>query len=605
VVETNKPKGEKMKIKTWLVAVSLLVSAGAAFAERIIVDNITSSPHAFTKTSGWTSSTAGSGYYGSNYLVATGPASFAARWRPYIATSGVYKIYIKGVSAESRASRVPIEINYDGGNKTENVRRWNQTHNNGVWVYVGSYYLSAGTGNSVRITAAHTGTVCADAVMFELSYATTTSPTEPALTTPRQEYAASIDFRDRPEEVLIVRTDSGDQTDPVFELRIEGAFYEVKGSCGHEAVEKIAAAGGNTIRAYSINAVSPDFMRRCTDAGIKVILGLWMTQVKGANTNWYESATNVSNQLATLKGQIDEYKNYEALLAWVIGNEIDPVDMTNPESLYTAVQDVARYVREVDHYHPTLTSHAGAHQSKIQNVVQWAPDIDMIGVNSYYPHVMNVTSNMIAGGWTGPHFITEYFLRQPLTMHQEEQGTNSWGAIIEPVSAEKKTKLMEIYADYILAESDRCAGSFVFKGSQGGFRVTHTWYPILDENFKPTPSYDAMRECWVGADAPELIAPEVDTITLNGLYPWESPIITSSGGVLTSRVTVTAPTNSTLEYIVEIRTNATTSTWSSPPPLQGITITQDSNDPRRFYVRNNDLSNGDYRLFYYVRRTVN
>ncbi len=708
---------------------------------------MTRAPHAFTTYGTWTTLSTLSGYYGSNYAQATGPSTAAARWRPSIATSGIYKIYIKWTDYSSRPDRALVEINYDGGTKTDSTRRLNQQMNGSSWVYIGSYYLSAGTGNSVRIKANDSGPVCADAVLFELSYATTTSPTESALTTAHAEYTgtygqvtrpdaapvtvyhnggssssallvdqtqndsqwvslgsyylnagtgnsvklnasdsgtvaadavkfervantnttiivdnitsaphafttygtwastigpegfhgtdyvyneggstavtrwrpsiatagdynvyirwpASIDLRDRPDETQIVRTDSGEPgIDPVFELRINGETYEVKGSCGHEAIEEIAAAGGNTVRAYSATAIDADFLRNASDAGIKVILGLWLAQAEGGNADFYDNAANVSNQFDTLKAQIDEYKNYESVLAWVVGNEVDPVTVSNPEPVYKAIQQVARYIRETDHYHPCLTGHAGAHQTKISRVVQWAPDIDIIGVNSYYPHVMDVTSNMTAAGWTGPHFITEYFLRQPMTMIHEPNGLNSWGAVIEPVSGEKYTQLLGIYADAILAESDRCIGSFVFKGALGGFRVTHTWYPLLDENFKPTPSYDAMRECWEGDNAPELIAPKVETITLGGLYPWESPIVTGSGGVLTARVTVTAPTNSTVEYAVEIRTNATIYTFSSPPPLENITITQNSGDPRIFYIRNDDLPNGDYRLFYYVRRT--
>ena len=142
----------------------------------------------FTTTGTWTSFNNVSGYYGYNFLLASGPSTAAARWRPSITTSGIYKIYMKWTAYSSRADRVPVEINYDGGNKTEFTRRLDQTVNGGVWVYLGSYFLRAGTGNSVRITAGDSGLVCADAVLFELAYATTTSPTEPALTTAREEY---------------------------------------------------------------------------------------------------------------------------------------------------------------------------------------------------------------------------------------------------------------------------------------------------------------------------------------------------------------------------------------------------------------------------------
>ncbi len=735
-----------MKRQAAAIIGSLLISAVAAFAESIIVDNTTSAPHSFTTSGTWVNYTSPSGYYGSNYTAADS-GSAAARWRPSITTAGVYKIYMKWTDASVRPDRAPIDIYYDGGAKTDSTRRLNQQVNGGVWVYIGSYFLKSGTNNSIRIKASDDGKVCADAVLFELSYATTNSPADPALTTARAEYDGdygkitrptnaplviyynggtvtqllnqavnssqwvpvsgtynfasgtngsvllkasaagtvaadavkfelasntntfvivdnetagaftkngtwtatvsplgfegtnyvcnpgtnasasvrwrpnitnagnykvyirwpdAIDYRDRPEEVRIVRTDSGTGTNAVFELRLEGETFEVKGSCGHEVVEEIFAAGGTAIRAYSTSSVSPDFMRRASDAGIKVLLGVWLTAAEGATSNFYDSATNVSNQFATLKTQIDAYKNYESLLAWSIGNEIDPADIPNPAPLYQAVQQVARYIREVDHYHPCLTAHAGADTNKIMRVRTWAPDVDIIGVNSYYPHVYNVSSNLITAGWNGPCFITEYFLRQPMNMIHETNGMTSWGGVIEPVSGEKYTKLLEIYSDAILAQANRCFGAFVFKGALGvaGFRVTHTWYPMMDDNLKPTPSYDAMRECWGGPDAPELIAPKVETIKLNGHYAWDSGfVITNATGTLTATVTVTAPTTN-LDYRVELRTNATIYTSYSPPVLtNNITITQDGSDKRKFYILNTGLPNGDYRLFYYVRRT--
>ncbi len=732
-----------MKISA--VTASLLFMACTASAESVIVDNTPGAPHLFTAAGSWSTSNALPGTYGPNYAEASGPSSATARWQPTIATSGVYKIYMKWTAAATRADRVPVEIKYDNGNKTDSTRRLNQQLNGGAWVYVGAYFLRAGTNNYVRIEASDAGSVCADAVLFELSYATTTSPLEPALTTPRAEYtndvsiierpdaapltvyytngtksvvvnlnqttnsgrwvsvgtyylaagtgsslklnatdqgvvaADAVKFElaantnvtvvvdnelpagsphafttngtwtvaasppgfygtnylynlgsqsssavrwrpyitnagnyniyirwpdsatpvDRPQEVQIVRTDSGEAgVSPVFELRVEGETFYAKGSCGHEAVEEIAAAGGNAIRTYSVNSVSPGFLRRASAAGIKVVLGLWLTQAEGATENFYENSASVSNQLVALKAQIDTYRHYEAVLGWGIGNEIDPVTVPNPEPVYKAIQQVARYIREVDHYHPSLTVHAGSNTNKFLGVRRWAPDVDIIGVNSYYPHTANITPNLIAAGWTGPALITEFFLRTP-----SSASTTSWGAVIEPVSADKYAGLLPLYADSVLSQSSRCFGAFVFKGSQGAFRVTHTWYPILDENLKPTPSYDAMRENWGGPAAPAQLAPQVSSIMLNNKTASQNVIITAPDGVITAKVVVNAPTNAALAYLVEIRTNVSTAVDYSPPPLDGITITQNSYDPAIFYVRNADLPDGDYRLFYYVRRT--
>ncbi len=728
-----------MQIRTVTAA---LLLATSAVAERIIVDNTPASPHTFSTTGAWAAGTTAEGYCGANYLSADGNSAATASWQPLVSTSGYYKIYMKWTAVSSRPDRVPVEITYDGGAETDSTRRINQKINGGVWTFLGTYYLQAGTNNAVSIEASDAGRICADAVLFDLSSADTNSPAAAAPTTPRVEYTTEftvidrptdVRFRvykntsplsdqridqtatnsiwfslgtysfsagtdasvllsapdagftaadavkfelasdtnvsvivdndlpegsphvittagswtpavspdgyygtnyvcatgpgnalrwrpsldtagdynvyvrwpgdtieaDRPEEVLIVRTDSGEPgANAEFELRVEGNPFYVKGSCGPEAVEEIAAIGGNTVRAYSVQSITPDFMRQCSDAGVKVLLGVWLTQARDSNETWYDNPANVSNQLETLKTQIDEYKEFDSLLAWVVGNEIDPLTVPNPEPVYRAIDEVARYMRETDHYHPTLTSHAGANLTKMQNMVQWAPHVDIIGLNSYGSNIAQIRSRLLDAGWIGPAMLTEFFLRQPF-----DSPSTDWGAKIEPLSAIKYSRLLEMYNDDILTINDRLLGSFVFKGALGGFRVTHTWYPILDENFKPTPSYDAMAENWGAPVDPAQAAPRVDTIKLNGLAPEDDVLITNAIGIITATVTVDAPTNSTLEYLVEMRTDVSTDAGFPPPVLEEITITQDSVTPSKFYIKLADFPNGDYRLYYYVRRT--
>ncbi len=729
-----------MKAQTIIL---LLLFAICAAGEQIIVDNTPAAPHSFSTTGAWASGTTAEGYYGANYLSADGSSTASAHWRPQISMSGYYKVYMKWTAVSSRPDRVPLQITYDGGAKTDSTRRINQKINGGAWTFLGTYYLQAGTNNVVSIEASDAGRICADAVLFDLSYADTNSPTAAAPTTPRVEYTneftiierptnapltiyyngggsqvsttidqtatnstwvsigtyyltsgtgnslklnaseigivaadavkfelasdtnisvivdndlpaeslhavttagswtpaispdgfygtnyiyatgsgnalrwrpsletagnynvylrwpGDLEMTDRPEEVLIVRTDSGGPgVDAEFELRVEGEPFYVNGSCGPEAVEEIAAAGGNTVRAYSVQSITPEFMRHCSDAGIKVLLGVWLTQARDSNASWYDNASNVSNQLETLKTQIDEYKDFDSLLAWVIGNEIDPTTVPNPEPVYRAIDEVARYIREADHYHPSLTSHAGANLIKVQRVVQWTPHIDIIGLNSYDTNIRRIHERLLEAGWIGSALLTEFFLRQPF-----DSPSTDWGAEIEPVSGTKYSRLLELYNDDILTQKDRLLGSFVFKGALGGFRVTHTWYPILDENFKPTPSYDAMAENWGLPVNPSRSAPRVEEIKINNKVPEDDIIITNATGLLTATVTVTAPTNATLEYLVEIRTNVSTSASYSPPVREGITITQNSTTPSTFYVKLADFPNGDYRLFYYVRRT--
>lgn len=591
-------------IRSGGLAVLGLLLLTQAFATRIIVDNsMTSGTNVFTQTGSWTAVSTPSGYYGSNYLLAAaGATSTAARWRPEITTAGYYDIYMKWTAGTPRANRAAIEVNYQGGTKTDSTRRVNQQINGGTWVFIGTYYLSAGTGNSVRILANATGNVAADAVLFELSHAIGTGPTDAPSTVARLEYN-NTDTRLNPAEVEIVRTDSaGTDIDPDFELRVDGATFQVEGSCGHEAVAPISAASGNTIRVYSVSSMGANstaisnYLKAAADANLKVLVGLWMTQpdVGSTNESFYEDPVKVQNQFNILKAQIDANKHHRAILAWCIGNEIDPSNHPNPEPIYRAIDQIARYIQDNDHYHPTVTAHAGSSQTKIARVKQWAYDVDILGFNSYGASVGNIYGNVTGGGWKGPYLTTEFNLEQPSTAD-----TNSFGSIIEPTSAEKYDGLLSLYADDILAHTDLCLGSFVFKGALGGFRVTHTWYPILDDNFTPRPSLDAMRLCWGGTST--FTAPKVETIKINGLTAAQDVDITGTG-TFTSTVTVTADAGKSLLYEVEIRPDVGLSVNTEPDPVTGVTITQDSLDPRKFWIAKAGLPPGLYRLYYTVKQ---
>lgn len=605
------------RLRTLAAAAALFVAAAPAFALSIIIDNdqSPSSPHKFTTNGTWATSTATSGYYGSNYAHATGPsASTAARFRPDIATAGTYRIYLKWTAHTNRADRVPVEVTYPVATtsgtqmKTETVRRLNQQVNGGVWVFLGTYYLGAGTGNSVLIRASDTGNVAADAVLFDLVDPASTPPPGDLMATARAEYTNS-DARLNPVETLVVRTDSAASgVAPAFQLRRNGATYDVKGACGVETITStgslLASAGANSVRSYSgaSTTITDALLKNISDAGMTITIGLAMSD-PGATGTFYNDPVKVQAQYDNLVAQIDSWKNYQAVLAWGIGNEIDVSTHPDPVPIYAAIEQLARYVRDHDHYHPVTTVHAGSDPLKITRVRIFSPSVDLVSFNSY-AHADDVYTNVINADWTGPYMITEYNIDQPMDVFNSGPKT-SWGAVIEPLSNAKMTRLLDINNDDLLVHP-RCVGGYVFKGAYSPFRVTLTWYNILHADATAgligTPSFDAMRIAWGGPASSATTAPKVLTITLDSQAPTSSVVLSGSSGNAISLVTVDAPSGSTLQYAVEIRPEVALSVNTAPAPVTGVTITQDSGDPRKFYIKKSDLPAGDYRLFYYVSR---
>jgi hypothetical protein len=114
----------------------------------------------------WLSSTATSGYYGSDYLHDgnTDKGSESVTFTPNLPTAGTYQVYARWTANANRATNAPIDIIYPGGTNTILV---NQTLQGGQWVWLMTTNFNAGTAGSVRIrNGGTTGYVIADAVEF-------------------------------------------------------------------------------------------------------------------------------------------------------------------------------------------------------------------------------------------------------------------------------------------------------------------------------------------------------------------------------------------------------------------------------------------------------
>jgi len=130
--------------------------------DAIIIDNNDS---ACTFDSDWIISGSTTGIYGLNYAHDGKRKEGWAKWTPTIEKAGNYEIYMWWTSHSNRPNAVPLEIVYNG--QVDTSKTVNQQENGGQWVYIGTYYLSEGTDNYVKILSTGTGYTIADAVKFQ------------------------------------------------------------------------------------------------------------------------------------------------------------------------------------------------------------------------------------------------------------------------------------------------------------------------------------------------------------------------------------------------------------------------------------------------------
>ena len=90
------------------------------------------------------------------------------------------------------------------------------------------------------------------------------------------------------------------------------------------------------------------------------MLGLYLRPERtGMN---YNDVHAVEGQLAELKQEVLKYKDHPALLLWGIGNELD-LKYTNTR-VWDAVEELAKFIHDVDPNHPTSTVLAGIDPAK-------------------------------------------------------------------------------------------------------------------------------------------------------------------------------------------------------------------------------------------------
>ncbi|MFA6095147.1 MAG: right-handed parallel beta-helix repeat-containing protein [Candidatus Paceibacterota bacterium] len=195
--ETAQVSSSLTDYQTLLTKYNTLVSDTQKLGVGVVIDN--SDSISVSRVGTWTKTTATAGFNGGNYESFKGTTG-SFTFTPKITKAGQYEIFIRWTAGSNRAAAVPVDIMPSGMQKV--TRTIDERGNNGLWVSLGMYNLTVGTGNRVVVrTTGTSGYVVADAVRFDLqpgivSGTTTTTPTStssaPISTTPTPVYANVI-----------------------------------------------------------------------------------------------------------------------------------------------------------------------------------------------------------------------------------------------------------------------------------------------------------------------------------------------------------------------------------------------------------------------------
>ena len=375
-----------------------------------------------------------------------------------------------------------------------------------------------------------------------------------------------------------------------FELQRNGKPYYIKGAGAKDHFDLLVRSGANSIRVWSTN--NKAFLDSAYHYGLTVTLGLHVRPERSGMD--YNDEYAVKGQIEYLKNEVLKYKDHPALLVWGIGNEVD-LKYSNFK-VWETIEIIAKFIKEVDPNHPTMTVIAGVDPSKAFHIKKHCPSVDILGLN-VYGSIENAGINLRKFNWDKPYIVSEWGVNGPF-----EAKKTSWEAKIEPPNGVKAEQRMRRYLELIEKDKERCLGSYCFLWGQKQ-ESTATWHGMFLSNGNPTEAVDVMQYCWTG-EWPESRAPSIKNISLENIG-WRKDHILDSSTQATLNIEYNKYNNNKVivEYILfpeAFSEKIGGDIQKSPDPIE-FEIVKKSETELTFISPN---KKGAYRLFAYVKNEI-
>ena len=372
-----------------------------------------------------------------------------------------------------------------------------------------------------------------------------------------------------------------------FELLKNGIPYYIKGAGAKDHFDLLVSSGANSIRIWSTNNSS--LLDSAYQHGLTVTLGLHVRPERSGMD--YNNEYAVKGQIEQLKNEVLKYKDHPALLVWGIGNEVD-LKYSNFK-VWETIEILAKFIKEVDPNHPTMTVIAGVDPSKAYYIKKYCPSVDILGLN-VYGSIENAGANLRKFNWDKPYIVTEWGVNGPF-----EAKTTSWKAKVEPPNGFKADQRLRRYQELIVEDKERCLGSYCFLWGQKQ-ESTATWHGMFLKNGNPTEAVDVMHYCWKG-EWPNSRAPSIRDISLENIG-WRKDHIIEPSRQATVKIEYSKYNNKkvNIEYVLypEAFSNKIGGDiQKSPDPIPFEIVRQTENE----LIFISPKKKGAYRLFAFVK----
>ena len=390
-------------------------------------------------------------------------------------------------------------------------------------------------------------------------------------------FAALFSYGD-PVPVQVVAYEGG------YTLVRDGKPYLVRGAgVAGASLEVLAERGGNSVRTWGIEEAQAT-LDEAAKYGLTVAMGLPVAAERFGFD--YDDADSKDLQRANVRDAVLKYRDHPALLAWIIGNELD-MSYTN-KGVYDEVNELSKMIHELDPNHVTTTTITALDRDTVELVREKAPDLDFVSIQAY--GALALMPKAIAYLGEGPFMVTEW---GPLG--HWEVGKTRWDAAIEPTSTEKARHFLIQYRDLIMPNLGPGLGSYAFLWGHKQER-THTWFSLFMASGASTGAVDALELAWTGK-LPENQAPVLESISL-ARRPASDSIRLTAGKRYTAKVVAKDTERDELTFVWSVKheSDATSIGGDLEETIADIADAFEG-DPNRATVRLIAPDPGTYRIF--------
>ncbi len=410
------------------------------------------------------------------------------------------------------------------------------------------------------------------------------------------------------------------KVDGVWRLMKDGEVFYINGAATNNFYGEVAKWGGNAVRTYGIKEV-PDEKNQFTtkevldeayENGLYVNVGLGMKDCDSFDYSNPANAEAIAQQLENHRTWVRRFRNHPAVMCWSIGNEFESGDKAINEVYFKYVEEVAKMIHEEDPNHPTTIAFSNADVTKkLKPLMEIAPSIDILSVNSYYNGVGGVAKNVASAGWDKPWMITEFgpIGTWSLTTSTDPKtlpwtAANNKKALEELTSTEKAAFYSLIWTRDIKANENKgCIGSFIFLWGFQTHGEVLSWYGLFDKQKNSFGGVDEISACWTGKTI-ENPAPRIENrskMTLNGKISSDGVNVVAGSKDNTATVEATSPTGKPLTYRWLInKEGEALSNGSMPDGIEGLIA-----DNTKATITFTAPAAGAYRLYVYVTDEAN